>query len=112
MAQVLYQTPIAPRSEGKGESYIEKSLVEEERSVNATSELVQIDASLDKAITRKFDTHIVPWLFGLWLLAFVDRSNVGNAKIDGLVTDLALVGDKFNVVSRELMPISQCRSND
>ena len=32
-----------------------------------------IDPLLDKRITRKFDTHVVPWLFGLWLLAFIDR---------------------------------------
>ena len=32
-----------------------------------------IDPDLDKRITRKFDTHVVPWLFGLWLLAFIDR---------------------------------------
>jgi hypothetical protein len=40
---------------------------------------------------------VVPWLFGLWLLAFIDRSNIGNAKIDGLVTDLKLNGNTFNV---------------
>lgn len=52
---------------------------------------------LDRAVNRKFDTHVVPWLFGLWLLAFIDRSNIGNAKIDGLVKDLHLTGTKFNV---------------
>lgn len=31
------------------------------------------------------------------LLAFIDRSNIGNAKIDGLVKDLGLDGDKFNI---------------
>ena len=31
------------------------------------------------------------------LLAFIDRSNIGNAKIDGIVDDLNLTGDKFNV---------------
>jgi hypothetical protein len=40
---------------------------------------------------------VVPWLFGLWLLAFIDRSNIGNAKIDGLVTDLKLNGNTFNI---------------
>lgn len=58
-----------------------------------------IDPALDRAITRKFDTHILPWLFGLWLLAFIDRSNIGNAKIDGLAQDLDLMkGNKFNIV--------------
>lgn len=56
-----------------------------------------IDPVLEKRITRKFDTHVVPWLFGLWLLAFIDRANIGNAKIDGLVEDLGLTGNQFNV---------------
>ncbi len=64
---------------------------------NGGSEPEDISPALDRAITRKFDHRIVPWLFGLWLLAFIDRSNIGNAKIDGLVTDLKLDGNKFNV---------------
>ena len=31
------------------------------------------------------------------LLAFIDRSNIGNARIDGLAKDLKLTGDKFNI---------------
>lgn len=60
-------------------------------------ELADIDPALDRRLTRKFDLHIVPWLFGLWLLAFIDRSNIGNANIVGLPTDLRLVGNDFNV---------------
>ncbi|KAK3053952.1 hypothetical protein LTR09_005232 [Extremus antarcticus] len=56
------------------------------------------DPQLDKRINRKFDLHIVPILFGLWLFAFVDRANIGNARIDGLAEDLKLTGTKFNVV--------------
>lgn len=63
---------------------------------------LEIDPALDRALTRKFDMHLVPWLFGLWLLAFIDRSNIGNARIDGLSTDLGLTGDKFNIVGYHL----------
>lgn len=48
---------------------------------------------------RKFDKHLVPWLFGLWLLAFIDRSNIGNPRSDGLLPDLELMGNQFNIVS-------------
>ena len=30
-------------------------------------------------------------------LASIDRSNIGNARIDGLAKDLKLTGDKFNI---------------
>jgi hypothetical protein len=31
------------------------------------------------------------------LFAFIDRSNIGNAKIDGIIDDLNLTGNKFNI---------------
>ncbi|KAL6713123.1 hypothetical protein ACLMJK_009244 [Lecanora helva] len=69
----------------------------EDTAEGCSNEQVDIDPILDRRITRKFDTHIVPWLFGIWLLAFIDRSNIGNARIDGLAKDLKLTGDKYNV---------------
>jgi hypothetical protein len=37
----------------------------------------ETDPALDRRITRKLDFHILPWIFILWLLAFIDRSNIG-----------------------------------
>ena len=31
----------------------------------------------ERSIRRKFDLCILPWVFLLWLLAFLDRSNIG-----------------------------------
>ena len=59
-----------------------------EQANTAWDDTVEISAELDKRITRKLDKHLMPWLFGLWLLAFIDRSNIGNARIDGLAEDL------------------------
>jgi MFS family permease len=53
---------------------------------------------LDKRVNRKFDLHVVPWLFGLWLLAFIDRANIGNAAVVGLEKDLKLEDTQFNIV--------------
>ncbi|KAF3012237.1 hypothetical protein E8E14_010581 [Neopestalotiopsis sp. 37M] len=54
--------------------------------------------NLDKKIDHKFDLHIVPWVFGIWLFAFIDRSNIGNARIDGLVEDLGIAqGTGYNL---------------
>ncbi|PNS15497.1 hypothetical protein CAC42_756 [Sphaceloma murrayae] len=68
-----------------------------EKSNTTWTDAVEIDPALDARITKKFDRRILPWLFLLWLLAFIDRSNIGNARIDGLATDLKLDGTKFNV---------------
>lgn len=50
--------------------YFDASL---EKSNTTWNDSTELDPELDKRITRKFDTHVVPWLFGLWLLAFIDR---------------------------------------
>lgn len=68
-----------------------------EKIDDSSNELVQLDPRLNGRIAWRFDTHIIPWLFGIWLLAFIDRSNIGNARIDGLAKDLKLDGNKFNV---------------
>lgn len=79
-----------------------------ERVKHEDSGLLDIEPALDQAITRRFDRHIVPWLFGLWLLAFIDRSNIGNARLDGLETDLGLVGNRFNIVSCSIQSCQLC----
>jgi hypothetical protein len=82
-----------------GESILDEKAHESERieELNSNREELGIDPVLDKRLTRKFDRHIMPWLFGLFLFAFIDRSNIGNARIDGLATDLHLDANKFNV---------------
>ncbi|KAL0261138.1 hypothetical protein SLS55_004834 [Diplodia seriata] len=50
----------------------------------------------ERAVRRKMDWHLVPLVTLLYLLCFLDRSNIGNARIQGLAKDLQLVGYQFN----------------
>ncbi|KAI9646177.1 hypothetical protein NHQ30_005617 [Ciborinia camelliae] len=85
-----------PSSEMRKEKAVSTEL--ENLDTTSAGEEIQITKELDRLVTKKFDKHIVPWLFGLWLLAFIDRSNIGNAKIDGLAADLGILkGTKFNI---------------
>lgn len=43
----------------------------------AAAGISDTDPALDRRLTRKLDVHILPWIFILWLLAFIDRSNIG-----------------------------------
>ncbi|BCS17197.1 uncharacterized protein APUU_10025S [Aspergillus puulaauensis] len=56
-----------------------------------------ISIGLKRRVARKIDYHVLPWLFGLWFFCFLDRTSIGNAKIDGLLTDLSLTGNQFNI---------------
>jgi hypothetical protein len=55
-----------------------------------------IDSVLEKRVVRKLDWHLVPLLMVLYLLAFLDRSNIGNAKIAGMAKALDLNADRYS----------------
>ncbi|ETN46978.1 uncharacterized protein HMPREF1541_01168 [Cyphellophora europaea CBS 101466] len=50
----------------------------------------------EKAVRNKIDWYIVPLVTFLYLLCFLDRANIGNARIQGMQEDLALYGYRFN----------------
>jgi sugar phosphate permease len=51
----------------------------------------------EKRIRNKIDWKIVPTVTFLYLLCFLDRANIGNARIQGMAKDLNLVGYRFNI---------------
>ena len=51
-----------------------------------------------KKILRKIDFRLVPCLALLYLAAHIDRANIGNAKIEGLVEDLGMTNIQYNIV--------------
>ncbi|CAH0025582.1 unnamed protein product, partial [Clonostachys rhizophaga] len=51
----------------------------------------------ERKTLRKMDLHIIPILSVLYLLCFLDRSNIGNAKIEGLMEDLSLSSHQYNM---------------
>lgn len=42
------------------------------------------------------DYHLVPWLSLLYLLSFLDRSNIGNANLFGLSVNLGLSDNQYS----------------
>ncbi|KAH8788371.1 major facilitator superfamily domain-containing protein [Diaporthe sp. PMI_573] len=52
-----------------------------------------------KKVIRKIDFRLVPVMAILYLLAHIDRGNIGNAKIEGMDRDLGLVGNQYNIAS-------------
>lgn len=51
----------------------------------------------EKKLLRRVDWHLIPMVTILYLMSFLDRANIGNAAIEGLVKDLKLTGNKFNM---------------
>ncbi|KAG2126672.1 major facilitator superfamily domain-containing protein [Suillus cothurnatus] len=50
-------------------------------------------------ILRKIDWQLLPFVTLFYLLSFLDRSNVGNAKVAGMATDLKLTGFRYNIAA-------------
>ncbi|RFU25196.1 hypothetical protein B7463_g11143, partial [Scytalidium lignicola] len=69
---------------------------------NTPSLVVQDDSVLEdgskineKRLIRKLDLKLLPPLTLLYLLSFLDRSNIGNARLEGLATDLNITGNQY-----------------
>lgn len=56
-----------------------------------------IDLDAERRLLWKCDLHVIPVLFVLYMLSFLDRINIGNANIEGLPQELHLSGSQYNV---------------
>ncbi|KAM3421949.1 putative transporter [Cercospora zeina] len=57
--------------------------------------VITIDRAKEKKLVRKLDLHIIPVVMLLYLLSFLDRVNIGNARLYGLEEDLGLSSSQF-----------------
>lgn len=56
-----------------------------------------IDPKAESRLVRKLDFVIFPTFFVIYMMSFLDRINISNARIQGMVAELDLVGNRFNV---------------
>lgn len=65
-----------------------------------------------KKVLLKMDLHLIPMLALLYLLSFLDRGNIGNARIEGLVETLNMTGPQYNwcctLLSDIYQPVRSC----
>ncbi|KAK0201075.1 MFS general substrate transporter [Desarmillaria ectypa] len=68
----------------------------------------------EKELWRKIDLRLMPILSLMYLFSFLDRGNIGNAKLQGLTTQLHLDGNKYNIaLTMYFVPycICECPAN-
>ncbi|KAM0522407.1 hypothetical protein ACHAPE_001997 [Trichoderma viride] len=53
-------------------------------------------AANERRLMRKLDWTLVPWLTLLYLVCFLDRTNIGNAKVAGLGKDIPMSTGQYN----------------
>ncbi|PGH11737.1 hypothetical protein AJ80_06998 [Polytolypa hystricis UAMH7299] len=76
-----------PRKEGDGDED-DEDLEMIERSKTFTPEE-------ERRVVKKFDRRLTLFMALLYMLSFLDRSNIGNAKIAGLTEDLNLTSSQY-----------------
>ncbi|KAJ5583149.1 hypothetical protein N7535_001769 [Penicillium sp. DV-2018c] len=73
-----------------------------ERGHLATDEegrpLVEFDKAVERRLRFKIDLYVVPTVSLMYLFCFIDRANIGNAKLAGFNEDLGLVNYDYNAV--------------
>ena len=57
-----------------------------------------------KHLLRKVDGHLLPMLIIMYLLNFLDRSNLAQARTGGLEADLGMEGTQFNTAVSGSVP--------
>ncbi|CAG9936471.1 unnamed protein product [Clonostachys rosea f. rosea IK726] len=98
------EKPELPIELEKGSSHVDKSGIEYERA-QLLANLPDPDAGktdeerkeIDKKLMRKVDLWLIPWLSLLYLLSFLDRTNIGNARLEGMELDLGMVEGNYNM---------------
>lgn len=56
---------------------------------------VDVSGVDERALIRKIDMRTIPWLSFLYLLSFLDRTSIGNAKLYSMETDLHLTDIQY-----------------
>ncbi|KAK6359159.1 hypothetical protein TWF696_000327 [Orbilia brochopaga] len=58
---------------------------------------IDIDPEEEKRLVRKIDLIILPTMWLMYLLSYMDRTNIGNAKVAGMQADLHLSSNQYSV---------------
>ncbi|QRW22802.1 major facilitator superfamily transporter [Rhizoctonia solani] len=64
-------------------------------SVETSPDHSEIDLQFERRLIRKMDLRVCPWVMLVYLVSFLDRVNIGNARLFGLEADLGMAGSQY-----------------
>jgi len=65
--------------------------------VEKTGTAAGVDAEVEKRLLKKLDYRIIPMICWIYLMNFMDRVNIGNARLYGLEEDLNMSGNQYQL---------------
>ncbi|GKZ24642.1 hypothetical protein AbraIFM66951_011912 [Aspergillus brasiliensis] len=78
------------------EGQLKDASSDEIEDVGAT-EAVSFTPEEERALVRKIDMTLLPTVWVMYLLSYLDRTNIGNAKISGMQIDLDLTSNEYSI---------------
>ncbi|KAH3911775.1 hypothetical protein HBI56_139450 [Parastagonospora nodorum] len=66
-------------------------------TATSSDEEISVKSAEEKALVRKIDMYLMPSIWFLYLLAYMDRTNIGNAKIAGMEEALNLSDTQYSL---------------
>ncbi|KAF1802634.1 major facilitator superfamily domain-containing protein [Mucor lusitanicus] len=92
----ITQKPVSNKSESIADVVLSDAVMKEEASIEQLENLsYKEDSRLNKILVKKLDRRLLPLLCILYLLSYIDRSNIGNAKLGGLEEDLNMSKSEY-----------------
>ncbi|KAJ3913969.1 major facilitator superfamily domain-containing protein [Lentinula edodes] len=70
--------------------------VSSSKSISSGDRVIE-DRVMEKRVWRKIDMYVVPVVAMFYLLSFLDRTNVANARVAGLQTDLKMSNKEYSI---------------
>ncbi|QPC70580.1 hypothetical protein HYE68_001332 [Fusarium pseudograminearum] len=67
------------------------------KGADSTIDQSSEDSVATKKLLRKLDMRLLPPLMAIYFLSFMDRTNIGNAKIQGMTETLNMTGNDYNM---------------
>lgn len=87
-----------PRPPSKGSSDLEKQTDAKHASVVLPApDDDAVDSVEARKIIRRIDFRLIPLLAFLYMLTFLDRVNIGNARLWNMERDLGMAGYDYNI---------------
>ncbi|KAI1440229.1 allantoate permease [Annulohypoxylon stygium] len=77
------------------DNYTKVVLSEEQLELERALQNYVPDTEAEKRLVRKLDWYMMPALWFMYILAYIDRQNIGNAKVAGMNHDLGIDDSQY-----------------
>ncbi|KAJ8090738.1 hypothetical protein PM082_018304 [Marasmius tenuissimus] len=69
----------------------------ETSSLGSDNDEVLVNPTLERTVWRKLDLFVLPTVAMFYFLSFLDRTNIANARVAGLQTDLKMSNKEYSI---------------